>query len=547
MVLFLMTFLLIPAKGENVHLEMAFTSHDGLVVKAYFPKPVSAKLYLKVGEEELPFHYPYWYKKFKSKGISKEHIFKIPSNKLKKFLFPKYTYWIQVIGQNEKKRYISYPVPVRFTLVNDRLVQVPIKSYYIAGIYNGKVRIILELSKPSIAQLKIFNERGEEIIRLTSHNKVGTPSRRKVHDFIVPLKPGKYYYQLSLLYPMVSTPKISFQVPGDNFNFVAMGDSRKAKAPESLYNYNGVAVEPLRHLLNQAYLHNANAIFFNGDLITGYTGKWEDALEQFNTFKAQFYSIWRSVPLYPMPGNHDLSSPWKYTDKENIVVDPEPPHSAENYWQSLWYLPENAPTPPADHPPTREIIYSLDMGNSHFVVLNPYFKFIGYARWNPTLPPLHGKYWGRLSQFQLDWLERDLREALKRGKRNLFVFVHIPLVPASTVYAKRGLNSTPEGRKLAEILSRYGVTALIVSHEHLYSRILVDGEVIDTVRRPFWQVNTSRAGAPFRVPDTRLSYKDKIVKTSIRNHLVLFKVRDNKVYMQAIDEWGQVFDEARLR
>ena len=208
----------------------------------------------------------------------------------------------------------------------------------------------------------------------------------------------------------VTTPAAS----DDNFTFAVIGDTQRfnagrkngglQKAAESIGRKNVVFAVAMGDLLSKCY----------GD------GKCENKLRKWrNIVQADIAKV------YPAMGNHDQLS-----------------HKANAVWQKVFNLPTNGPVD------FREIVYSFDYGNSHFVILNS-----GTSN--------------SINKEQRDWLEQDLSS---NQKENTFVFFHEPAWPTGDKIGE-SLDVHPSERDdLWEILDNYDVTAVFSGHEHLYSR-----------------------------------------------------------------------------
>lgn len=129
------------------------------------------------------------------------------------------------------------------------------------------------------------------------------------------------------------------------------------------------------------------------------------------------------VPYYPVAGNHDMGQAGDERRRMNeiFLLWPGPPERpAWGHW------------------------YAFDVAGVHFVMLdsNAY---------------QHAE--------QLAWLERDLRDARKRGVRAIFAATH------DGPYS-RGLHRGNQyaAEHYVPLLARHGVTLLFAGHEHLYQR-----------------------------------------------------------------------------
>ncbi|MGZ3425060.1 MAG: metallophosphoesterase family protein, partial [Polyangia bacterium] len=129
----------------------------------------------------------------------------------------------------------------------------------------------------------------------------------------------------------------------------------------------------------------------------------------------------RSLAIFPAIGNHEYSARGK-----GLVAFMQ-------YFRWPLALPD-------DEPPW----YSFDVGAAHFVALDS------------------NSY---KSARQLSWLDRDLREARRRGARALFVYAHEG--PASS--GMHGDNSVCV-RDYVPVMERHRVSMFFGGHDHDYER-----------------------------------------------------------------------------
>ena len=219
---------------------------------------------------------------------------------------------------------------------------------------------------------------------------------------------------------------IPTQAPHENkpFNFVVMGDNRPANVfrPEQPYIYYKV--------VDKAVTLNPVLILNTGDLILGY-----DALdktkadEEFSDFEKVTAPIRaKNIPLYITMGNHAGYTP----DAREVF--------RERY----------------ENKETETLYYSVDVNNSHFVIL--------CSELENEEAQITGK--------QLDWLKDDLEKA---SGKNIFVLLHRPLYP-KIKHLKDSMNKYPEKRdELADLLKQYNTDMVFTGHVHVYNYSIVDG------------------------------------------------------------------------
>lgn len=206
-----------------------------------------------------------------------------------------------------------------------------------------------------------------------------------------------------------------------HFTFAVMGDSRGSD--------NGVNEPVLRSLLQKITARESQPrfILFSGDLVHGLKNL-DAELTGWKAIVADYYPI---NIYYPAIGNHE--------NNETLFSD------------SFSYLPGE------QLPGYNRTAYFFDYANTRFIVLNSLRK-------DPK-----GNY--IIDSTQRAWLEGLLKNS---GKTHHFVMFHIPPYPTGAHYSN-SLNANPVERDaLWEIFDKYKVTAVLVGHEHNYSRRVVD-------------------------------------------------------------------------
>ncbi len=277
----------------------------------------------------------------------------------------------------------------------------------------------------------------------------------------------KRAYLFLILFLVVSVG-ISFAF---DFSFAAASDSRGKN--------NGVNEPVLKALMEDLVQNHPSVkfILFPGDLINGSRKSVEKNLSQLKKWKEVMAPVYNSPHMvwpkvWVSIGNH-----------ETKVKD-----FAQYFLKMFPNVYMNGPKDELG------FTYSFDYGNSHFVSVMT-------DRWLPKDPedPYHSKthYVGCL-----DWLEKDLAAARKRGIKHIFVFGHQPAFPVSTHIGDSLPNAgwilkhpnDPDRYKFMkmrdrfwDILVKYKVAAYICGHEHVYGRQSIRG---------VYQIVTGGAGAP---------------------------------------------------
>jgi predicted phosphodiesterase len=224
----------------------------------------------------------------------------------------------------------------------------------------------------------------------------------------------------------VPTPAPSAQSTGTengaSFSFAVFGDTKEFKASDPSGN--------LEKAVARTKDQNLAAFFMMGDLIKSCDGG-NSCTQKFNEWKSVMAPILSKT--YEVVGNHDRTG----GDKADLV------------WQKEFSLPQNGPEG------YKDLVYSFDVGNSHFVVLDS------------EKPKEH-----IVNSIQRDWLEKDLAATNKEHK---FVFYHEPAFQAAQD-AEDGLDSDPAERDaLWNIIKRYKVDVVFNGHAHIYARKNVGG------------------------------------------------------------------------
>jgi hypothetical protein len=305
---------------------------------------------------------------------------------------------------------------------------------------------------------------------------------------------GKYYHHATLTgltpdttyhyriyqagYDLTPWPDVTFVTAKERddpyFKFVALGDSRDA--------------EPAAYWVHgQMRLWDFDLLLHAGDLV--YEGTHE-------RFEREYFEVYsetiKSVPLFPARGNHDLGD--AYTD--------------------VYYLPQNA-WRAAD----KELYYSFDWGNAHFVSLD---TFTGMDEITP----------GVADEDMQEWLIDDLTHTDQFWK---FVFLHIP------AYSSGWYGSNPDVRdKLVSVCEDYGVDVVFASHDHNYQRTVPILDDAPSTIEEGGIVHFVTGGG-----GTRLRWVGSAWFTAHArsiHHFILAEVANCTLTVQAIDPEGNVFD-----
>jgi UDP-2,3-diacylglucosamine pyrophosphatase LpxH len=214
---------------------------------------------------------------------------------------------------------------------------------------------------------------------------------------------------------------VSEPVTDSGFSFAVIGDTQ---------TYSGSPYGPLASAVKNIKNSQANLIFAVGDLVSS-CDEEKKCEAKYDTWKSALGSLMNRT--YAAQGNHDRTGG----------------SSADRVWQKVFNFPTNGPAG------FSELVYSLDHGDSHFVVL---------ASDNP------GE--NKINSTQRSWLEQDLARSKKTNK---FVFFHEPAYPVSSKIGESLDVNNKERNALWDIFEKYGVTAVFSGHEHIHSRKNING------------------------------------------------------------------------
>jgi Icc protein len=162
----------------------------------------------------------------------------------------------------------------------------------------------------------------------------------------------------------------------------------------------------------------------------------------------QQWEFWRET-MTPLKPGGTASQPW-------LLVTPGN-HDVQGHSWATNLLVEAFPELPANGPAGFERrVYSADYGGVRFISLD-----------SESFDALH-----LLDNAQLDWLEGQLRD---NPNPYTIVFSHDPAYPVGP-HAGSSLDAYPKARdRLWQLLRKYGVTAYIAGHEHLYNHQQIEG------------------------------------------------------------------------
>jgi predicted phosphodiesterase len=205
-----------------------------------------------------------------------------------------------------------------------------------------------------------------------------------------------------------------------SFSFAIFGDTQRF----SPNNINGGFQKSSKFVQDK----NVDFVMTVGDLLSSCS---DGCAQKFQAWKAVLGPL--AAKTYEVMGNHDRTGKQK----------------ADQAWQESFNLPTNGPEG------YKELVYSFDFANTHFVVLN-------------SEKPKENV----INEVQRTWLENDLKN---NKKEQTFVFFHEPAYPVSSKIDE-SLDAEKKDRDaLWAIFSKYKVKAVFNGHEHINSRRNVGG------------------------------------------------------------------------
>ncbi|HEX5689850.1 MAG TPA: metallophosphoesterase, partial [Roseiflexaceae bacterium] len=256
------------------------------------------------------------------------------------------------------------------------------------------------------------------------------------------------------------------------FRFAALGDSG-----DGSQNQKDVAARLLQA--------QPDLVVHTGDLI------YEEAT--YDGFETKYFQIYKDLLkntwLAPSAGNHDIT----YNNGKSFT--------------DVFVNPTNGSSDPVN----RELYYSFDYGNAHFVVLD---NFLSYTPGSE----------------QYTWLDNDLRSTNQFWK---FVIYHVP------PYASRSDQTPRDDAKqvqyLVPLYEKYHVNVVLTGHWHYYERMkpLLGGQVTTLANGGVVYLITGGGGAGLAGVGTGTLNSRTDVKVQAY-HLTMFEINDCRLQLYAV-------------
>ena len=327
-----------------------------------------------------------------------------------------------------------------------------------------------------------------------------------------------------------------------------LSDSRSGVGP-GREAYSGVNGDVLGGLLSIAHRHGAEAIFFPGDLIDGYSTHTDDYDHEIRTWLKVAEAVGGSIPIYTGMGNHEaIVDMWA----DGVSLSKPREDSAEARFAALMVNPGGGPKPEADDAPSyEETAYPVDLGNVHLLMINTNY----WRSSHPGHPRYDGKgnREGYLMDGQLQWIEDDLTKAREHGAEHIVVMGHEPAFPAGG-HIKDAMwwhGELPEVNTMRErfwrALAEHDVTAYVSGDEHNYSRALIGPETVKGAKGSVYSIISGGAGAPYYAKDAPKEYADRVQAFSAQQHVTLWTFEEGKPpHLEVIGLTGEVIDALDL-
>jgi hypothetical protein len=299
---------------------------------------------------------------------------------------------------------------------------------------------------------------------------------------------------------LIATGGFSFGADADPvlMSFATVGDSREEpsdllSAQDKLWLQNTKA---WGRMLKEIQAQKPHALFFNGDMIMGYTADQNVLNRQYAYWRGMVTGLQEAgVIVIPVPGNHEVQEKFKENGKTKKVAR----KGNEDSWREnmgdlvmdpvRWktqlgsnfsaFDPKNTPAVGSvDNIATdqSQLTYSFDFAGAHFAVINT----------DPV---------GNDGHAPVAWLRSDLAAAKARGAKRMFVFGH---KPAFTYIYKtgidlEGLDNFPDNQKAFwQVIEDAGAT-YFCGHEHIYNMM----QPWKSNNGKAWQVIVGSGGSPF--------------------------------------------------
>ncbi len=350
-----------------------------------------------------------------------------------------------------------------FSVQNDFAVAAMVRGPYLCDVTDTSIVIRWETAEPSSSAVEYATQAQYVASGAVYDQRVEDQSALKRHRItLTGLMPSTQYH-----YRVISGVEVS----EDSTFHTAVEQTE----PFSVIVYGDTRTNPNDHLVvvNQIVQHEPDLVLNSGDLVAD--GR---VLPQWDTFFDTTNDLMRSVPYYPVLGNHE--------------------RNAQHYYD-LFSLP-------AGGGQQNKQWYSFDYGNAHFVCLDSNSAF-------------------RSSAEQRAWLEDDLAQAQGTAQWT-FVFFHHPPYSSGKHGGIAGVMTS-----WIDIFEKYGVDMVFNGHDHIYERSLHNG---------IWYVVTGGGGAPWYPVNVKPNPDQVYAETTL--HFCKLSIDGPQLTLEMIRDDGSVGD-----
>ncbi len=304
------------------------------------------------------------------------------------------------------------------------------------------------------------------------HKETDAQAGRRHAVALTGLDPGAtYYYRVRGAGEAAARGSFRTAPVGDDshFSFAVVGDSGSGGKGQL------AVAKLLGHLEPDLILHTGDVVYPTGE---------ERHYDR--RFFAPYRHLIKTVPVFPVLGNHDVRKGHAGAFLENFHPPLDSPHSTKRY-------------------------YSFDWGNTHFVALDS---------------ELYYGDRGSSPEEQKDFLEQDLPAT---GKRWRVVFLH-----RSPYSSSRHGGDQKVREDLEPLFVKYGVDLVFGGHDHVYERTV-------PIRGVTYVVS---GGGGRRLYRTGKSEWTAFSKSA--HHAVLVRVDGGRLSLEAVEADGAVVDRMEL-
>ncbi len=284
-----------------------------------------------------------------------------------------------------------------------------------------------------------------------------------------------------------------------SFTFATVGDCRHDPAAPNLTAADRIWLQNtpvLARMLREIETQQPHALFYNGDMIHGYSTNRHVLDRQYAYWRGMVAGLGeRGVCVLPVPGNHEVQLKTKLPNGEMVKAAYQPSEVAwrenmgdlildTNRWlqahhaaPTAWSV-EHAPHIGQDGVQTdqRQLSYSFDFAQLHFAVINT--DAVGVDSHAPVI-----------------WLAADLAAAKARGVKRQFVFGHKMAFTYhySDKSKPKGFDVFPDNQRAFWILMEQFHVTYFCGHEHIYHSMQPTAKTGGHA----WQVIVGAGGSPF--------------------------------------------------